>query len=588
MVIKNFKKLSLLVSISLMMSLFFSSYALAASVSLTLDRHSTTLEEPIRIQVIVEGTQNAPKPQIQNTSQFDVQKGGTSTQIQIVNGRTTRSITYQFVLYPRKEGKFRIGPAIVNINGKTISSNEVSINVLKASQVQKERLYYITANVNKQSVYVNEQVVYTFQFFTRVRVVNSQLEQLEFNGFWREEFGKQREYEKQINGITWLVSEFKVALFPTREGILNIPTATLAADFVLKTNRRSSFDSFFDDSFFGRSKTKRVRLRTKAIDINVKPLPLEGKSKYFSGLVGNIKMNSSISKKSLDVGDSSTLTITLKGDGNIRDAKIPAPSWSDVKVYHDEPNFKVDQSRDLLYGTKTFKKAIVPTKEGKLKLSSLRVDYFDLTVKEYKVLHSPEMELDISPGSGETLSHMTASDSQFRKQRIEVLGEDIMPIKRTLNALDRDALSQRQRWLFLLFIVLCPIFYFVAKFIKNYQDRIHGDVGYVKRSRAYKNFLRELGELNGSGKFFEKSSIALRTYLGDKLNIDGRAMTADDTKRFLSNQNLPMETLESIEKYIRDCEAGQFGGKSLSERDQEKMLKNLSQLTRKLEKEIKV
>lgn len=576
----------------------YAQQVLAASLSLSLDRHTTTLEEPIRVQVTVRGNQQGdhPPPKLENVSTFNVQKEGTSTQIQIVNGRTTRSVTYKFILYPKKEGAFKIGPATMMVKGKNLRSDDVIIKVVKAVQIQKEKRYYVTATVNKKSLFVNEQVVYIFRFLTRARVANAQLEQPEFKEFWQENIGKQREYKTQINGVTWSVSELKMALFPMKAGKIRIPETVLVVDVLLKSKRRRSspFDSFFGNSFFGRSQTKRIRLRTRSIELEVRPLPKGGQTKYFSGLVGSIALNYRLSKKSLSVGDSSTLTITLRGDGNLRDAKLPSHNdWANVKVYDDEPSLKVNQSGGLLQGVKMFKKAIVPTREGSLKLPKIRVDYFDPDEGLYKSLQTAEIELQVAPGSEGPLSHVTASDFQLKKKKkIEILGEDIMPLKRSSDALESDVLDKHQKLSLLAMVFLCPVFYSIARMVKERRNRIRGDGGHARRrSQAYKTFLREVNGLKGvaTALFYENSSMILRTYLSDKFSIDSRAMTADDIKKFLFSQarKLSEETSKGVAKYIQECEAGQFSKKTLSEGEREDMLRKLTRFAKKLEKEIK-
>ena len=64
----------------------------------------------------------------------------------------------------------------------------------------------------------------------------------DFNGFWKEQLGEQRNYEKIINGLAWQIMEVKYALFPLRVGKLIIPKTTLFAQILVpdrnKRNRR--------------------------------------------------------------------------------------------------------------------------------------------------------------------------------------------------------------------------------------------------------------------------------------------------------------------------------------------------------------
>ena len=72
---------------------------------------------------------------------FDVISGpftSTSSSIQSVNGRTTMSVHYsfQYILQANREGTFDIPPATINIDRRTITSNSITIKVVKSGASQ--------------------------------------------------------------------------------------------------------------------------------------------------------------------------------------------------------------------------------------------------------------------------------------------------------------------------------------------------------------------------------------------------------------------------------------------------------------------
>ena len=65
-------------------------------------------------------------------NEFDVYSGpNQSTSMSFVNGAMSQSITMSYIIAPKKEGKFTIAPASVNVNGATIQSNSIIIEVVK-------------------------------------------------------------------------------------------------------------------------------------------------------------------------------------------------------------------------------------------------------------------------------------------------------------------------------------------------------------------------------------------------------------------------------------------------------------------------
>ncbi len=53
----------------------------------------------------------------------------TSTSMQIMNGNMSQSQTYTYVIRPKKQGTFKIGKASIDVNGNTLQSNELTIEV---------------------------------------------------------------------------------------------------------------------------------------------------------------------------------------------------------------------------------------------------------------------------------------------------------------------------------------------------------------------------------------------------------------------------------------------------------------------------
>jgi len=168
---------------------------------------------------------------------------------------------------------------------------------------------------------------------------------------------------------------------------------------------------------------------------------------------------------------------------------------------------------------------------------------------------------------------------------IAVLGKDLMPINRSLTALKSDALQAQERFLFLIILCFFPLGYFGIVFIRKHQQKIKADTGYVRRGKAYKTFQKDLKHLKGDGKFFEQASMALRSYLGNKLNMDGGALTSIDIQRKL-DPHLSGSALTKITEYLKQCEQGQYGGKSTSKEMEKNMKSTLFNLVKGLEKEV--
>src|SRR6185295_18314730 len=57
----------------------------------------------------------------------------TSSSMQIMNGAVSQSMTYTYTLRPKQQGTFKIGNATMEVNGSTIESNDLTIQVVAPS-----------------------------------------------------------------------------------------------------------------------------------------------------------------------------------------------------------------------------------------------------------------------------------------------------------------------------------------------------------------------------------------------------------------------------------------------------------------------
>ena len=280
-------------------------------------RDEVAVGEQFRLIYTVNAQANGFKaPSIRDFSIIVGPNQSTSSSMQIINNQVTRSIeySYTFVLQANKEGTFTINPASVNVDGKSRQSNPVTIKVVKGSPQQgndnqgtaqsapdiSSKNLFVKASVNKNSPYQGEQVIVTYKIYTRIPVSEYSVTKIPaLTGFWTENLMKDntplKQYRETINGAEYVVAEFKKdALFAQKSGKLKI--APLELDVIAQVERKTKrartndpfFDNFFNDSFFGSAyQNVRKTLYSNSIILNVKPLPVTGKSNDFSGAVGD-------------------------------------------------------------------------------------------------------------------------------------------------------------------------------------------------------------------------------------------------------------------------------------------------------------
>ncbi len=531
-------------------------------VTITVPSTKISVEEPLDFTVSVQGDRQASQPVFPASPDYELSFAGTSSQVQIINGEMSSSTEFSYSLQAKHPGPLLLGPCTVEASGKTYGSNQVSIEVLQARETPpEERLYFVLAAVDTFTPYLNQQVTYTFKLYHRVSVADAQFKQPEFSGFAREELGKQRQYQEVVDGQQWEVTALSFALFPTSLGKITIDAAGLGITVLVPGKggqRRGLFSDFFDDS-----RRKRVSLQTKPIELEVIGLPQPTPPAEKTLLVGHYSMVANISPAEGKVGDSLTATVVIEGEGNIWDAQVETPKTADFKIYADKPTVKTEVKNGKIAGVKQFKFALVPLTAGTKPLPKFQLHFFDPVSKTYQLQQSNFAEMLIAENEDHPTSSNSGSEA-MQKRSVNVVANDLMPIKTDLSVLNGENLGGRESAIVLFVMLLGPGIFMAFYLYRKRQDLMQANWGANRRKKAYGQFKRELASLlepsAGSKDFYQQAAALIRRYLGDRFAIPGQGLTTFDIARHLGDKGLSSEVLTTLTKLLQRCEEAQYGG----------------------------
>ncbi len=568
--------------------LFVADSAFAQGIRVTINRAEATVQEQLALAVTVEGSQSA-RPQLPDLSAFQVYARGDQRQVNMVNGRTTVSITHNYILVPKRTGTFRIGPAKVELGGRVYESRPFSVRILETSATPRESSeLFLTAKVSDDSPYVGQQVIYTWRFFRRVRVQDAQLlTPFEFEGFLVEDLGEVKEYTTTHRGQEYLVSEIKKALFPQEQGALAIPGTRLQCQVLVRSRRRGGF---FDD-FFGRSQGEVRVLNSPALEVDVRPLPASPSG--YSGLVGDFKIGSRISKRQLQVGESATWKLSVSGTGNVQMIGEPSlPDLTRFKIYDDKPVSSIERSGSKLRGSRSYTKALVPLEAGSLEVPAIRLTFFDPAAGSYRTAQTAPFTLSVQPAEGKEELRLTESVAPTTgKVAVRILADDILPIYKDLDAIEATPFGHRADGAWLAGLLAPPVAFFGLLFAVRRRRHLEVNVDLARRRSALKTALMGLDEVSKAAKdglhqqAAELASRRLREYVGDKVALEGSAFTpaeaGDQLARCGVEESLVRQTTERLE----NLEAAQYAG--IEAGQSEDLAAELRTLLKQLERQIR-
>ena len=114
-------------------------------------------------------------------------------------------------------------------------------------------------------------------------------------------------------------------------------------------------------------------------------------------------------------------------------------------------------------------------------------------------------------------------------------------------------------------LLLPPSLFVLFAFGRRRRARLHGDVAYRRGRVALKKAMtvrREVDRALAEERLTEAATVlsrGLREYVGDRLNVEGTALTPAETAALLTSHGVGDADAESSRALLQDCEAILFG-----------------------------
>ncbi|MEX1276508.1 MAG: BatD family protein [Bacteroidota bacterium] len=572
----------------------------------SVDRSTVGATEQFRVSFTLSGAdvnsaRNFKAPEF---GQLVVLSGpSSSTNIQIVNGQISGSLTYAYAVYARTPGKYTIASATVEYRGATLRTQPLQIEVTQASPQQQQATtapqeaqeigdnLFIRATADKQRVKQGEPVTITYKLYTRVQVSGYDLSKAPvYQGFWSEEIEQPRQpavATEMHDGKQYRVAIIrKTALFPTQSGKLTVAPLEVRCAVQLQRRRTNDpFDAFFNDPFFSRLQNVEQNFSSNALTITVDPLPGDA-PEGFSGAVGRFTMTATVDHNEVKTGDPVTLKITVSGSGNVKLLTLPKPTLpADVEAYEPKVSEEITRDGGIIRGRKVAEYLLIPRNAGQRFIEPVTFTYYDLERNRYASLHSPRFELTITPGRD-----VGAGTSIASKSDIRLLGDDIRFIKLSpgdLREIDRLPLS---RGMLLLGLVLPPFLFIGAFVYRKRVEKISGNVRKLRFEKAGKEATRRLKQAKkllaqgNTESYHAEVARALTGYLEDKLHISKASFTIDEALNALERGSVPSETVAGVKSCLERAEYARFAPSADTKASRQELLEGTAQAINAIEK----
>lgn len=369
---------------------------------------------------------------------------------EFTNGEIQALVTqsYIYTLVASKKGSLKIGTAEVIVDGKTYSTQPITVTVSSGSgrpqkgnpppssdpfgspgddedeqyaqllrrqilglqrgiqrgqpqgdtpgrAINEKEAFFLDVVTDKKEAFVGEQVTATYYLYTRhlVRDIDP-LKYPTLKAFWKEdiEVPTRLDYEEVVvNGLAYkraLLASY--AIFPLKPGISIVDPYRAKCTVIMMNSVMGAF---------GMGTPYQFSKSSPELKIQVKALPVAGLPKSFSGAVGQFDISATVpGGQKFQVGQPFSLKVRIDGRGNAKNIDLPTIEYpqalevfdtkSDSKFFRDGRSFK------------EFEILLIPRSGGTVTIPSISVGIFDPRSQSFSEKTTQPISITIGGGSG--------------------------------------------------------------------------------------------------------------------------------------------------------------------------------------------
>jgi len=570
----------------------------AVEVSADITPRSFPIDRAAAFNITVTGVR-VFQPVMPEVEGLQFHQRGKSSQVEIINGDYSSSVTLTYLVQAERIGRFTIPPIEISTKEGTAMTKEVLFEVtgsqtaavtpqaqssgnpaarLRSGEGQK--LAFLRVLPAKDKSYPGEVVPVQIKVYFRdgIKANLNSLPQLHGDGYVLQQLGREpAQTREHVNSIPYSVLSWDSAFSGIKEGTHDI-SIEIDTTLLLPEQQRSSspghsmFNDPFFSSFFSSYREKNVKIASPSLRLSVLPLPEEGRPADFSGAIGDFHLSVSASPDELAPGDPITLNMTVSGQGNFD--RVQAPKLSTEKgwkTYTPSSEFLKDGGPGQ--GKKVFEQALVAKDPALKEIPAIEFNYFDPAAAAYKTLTAKPIALKIKKAAAEVVDTVVSKNTQTEKeekpdvesvQEVEPPLGGLAPLKLTSDSMDQKLSPLFARKWFQILVAVLFLIAIIAGIMKNRATR-YANNPRLQRDQAMKNLLglrmTEIDEAlsaHDTKGFLASCRKTIQEQLGLVWNIEAAAITLADLKKRLPEESVLLGVFNAAEESA-------YGGQELSQ-----------------------
>jgi hypothetical protein len=440
----------------------------------SVDKNPIMIDEALQLIISAEGEITSRQIDLSALeNDFRLSNTSISQSTRSINFNTTKTTTWVTQLFPKEIGTFSIPE--FEMDGQKSKAFNIIVAPVGNGQGATARDFYVTANVDMDTVYLQQQIKYTTKLLMAKDIQRGSLQAPELENAIIKQMGEDKEYEDFQNGVRYRVIERTYAIIPQASGSFTISGTVFNGEAV--TDSRQSFGFI--------SRTKPINRVSPTINLTVLPIPDNYQEHWLPSEFVQLDEEWQQDPTRIILGQPITRTITLTAAGLVEEQlpEIAGMYPPDFKTYPDQANTATIDKGSVLFAQKTQSEAIIPNRVGKFVLGEVVVPWFNVVTKKTEYAKLPARSLEVLPPSKDAVSNIEPISAIDQKPPIT----SIDPLSASSRLSTGDAADEfRFDWLhlslFALWLVSLSIFGLML-----FASRRNNDIKQVNASDSVGN-----------------------------------------------------------------------------------------------------
>ena len=342
-----------------------------AELSATADRRTIAMGETLRLTLLGDaGEQPAEIDLTPLNRDWEILSRSSATNARFINGQNQVTRTLEMELAPLREGTLTI-PSLT-AGGRSTTPLAIRVNP-EPVVAPGDELVLFDASLDERSVYVQSEVILTVTLQQAINLDGGEISNFDIPDAVVENL-ERRSFQRRVGNRTWLVTELRYAVYPQKSGALRIPAIGFTAREVQPGR-----------SLLGARLGRRLRMASTPLEIDVKSVPTSFPGEvWLPARALTLEENWSIDPASLNVGDSTTRTLTLTARG-LQGSQLPplssvqgAVNIPELRFYPDQESIDQSELAEGLQGRRVQSEALVARSGGTWTLPEIRVPWWNI------------------------------------------------------------------------------------------------------------------------------------------------------------------------------------------------------------------